>query len=125
MREVGGGREIWLLSLKPSGYRRGLMLGKTCSSINSRHYSGRPPSRLHFLGGGVQLLSCVQLFVTSWTVVRQTSLSFTISWSLRKSMLTESMTPSNHLILCRPLLLLPSIFPSISVFSSELALHIR
>ena len=70
MRGVGGGRERWLLSLKPSGYRRGLMLGKTSSSINSRHYSGRPPSRLHFRSVVVQLLSCVQLFVTSWTVVR-------------------------------------------------------
>ena len=55
----------------------------------------------------------------------QASLSFTISWSLLKLMSVESMMPSNHLMLCRPLLLPPSIFPSISVFSDELALHIR
>ena len=56
---------------------------------------------------------------------RQASLSFTISWSLLKLMSIESVMPSSHLILCRPLLLLPSIFPSIRVFSNELALHIR
>ena len=59
-----------------------------------------------------------------WTVAHQSSLSFTISWSLLKLMSIELMMPSNHLILCLPLLLLPSIFPSIRVFSSELALHI-
>ena len=73
----------------------------------------------------VQSLSCVQLFVTPWTAAHQASLSFTISWSLLKLMPIELMMPSNHLILCLPLLLLPSIFPSIRVFSSELALWIR
>ena len=73
----------------------------------------------------VQSLSRVPLFATSWTAARQASLSFTISWSLFKFMSTESEMPSNHLILCHPLLLLPSIFPSIRVFSNELALHIR
>ena len=73
----------------------------------------------------VQLLSGVRLFVTPWTAARQASLSFTISQSLLKLMSIESVMPSNHLILCRPLLLLPSIFPSIRVFSSELAFHIR
>ena len=68
----------------------------------------------------VQSLSCVQLFETPWTAVHQTSLSFTISWSLLKLMSIESVMPSNHLILCCPLLLLPSIFPSIRVFSNEL-----
>ena len=62
--------------------------------------------------------------MTPWTVACQASLSFTISWSLLKFMSIESMMPSNHLILCHPLLL-PSIFPSIRVFSSESALHIR
>ena len=66
-----------------------------------------------------------ELFVTPWTAARRACLSFTISQSLLKLMSTESVMPSNHLILCRPLLLLPSIFPSIRVFSSELALHIR
>ena len=61
----------------------------------------------------VQLLSCVQLFATSWTAACQTSLSFTIFQSLLKLMSVESVMPSNYLILCRPLLLLPSIFPSI------------
>ena len=72
----------------------------------------------------VQSLSCVQLFEIPWTAVCQASLSFTISWSLLKLMSTELVMPSNHLILCRPLLL-PSIFPSIRVFSNELALCIR
>ena len=73
----------------------------------------------------VQLLSCVWLFVTPWTAARQASLSFTVSWSLLRLTSTESMMPSNQLVLCRPLLLPPSIFPSIRVFSSEWALHIR
>ena len=62
---------------------------------------------------------------TPWTVARQASLSITNSQSLPKLMSIESVMPSNHLILCRPLLLLPSIFPSIRVFSNESALHIR
>jgi len=63
--------------------------------------------------------------VTPWTATHQASLSFTNFWSLLKLMYIESVMPSNHLILCDPLLLLPSIFPSIRVFSKELALHIR
>ena len=73
----------------------------------------------------VQSLSCVQLFATPWTAACQASLSFTISQSLLKLLSIESVMPSNHLIFCRPLLLLPSIFPSIRVFSNQLALHIR
>ena len=73
----------------------------------------------------VQLLSCVRPFVTLWTVACQASLSFTISWSLLKLMSIELVMPSNHLILCCPLLLLPSIFPSFRVFSSKSALRIR
>ena len=72
-----------------------------------------------------QLLSHVQLFATPWTAACQASLCFTISWSLPKLMSIESVMPSNHLILYCPLLLLPSIFPSIKVFSSELVLCIR
>ena len=64
-------------------------------------------------------------FVTPWTAARQASLSITNSWSLLKRMSIELVMPSNHLILCRPLLLLPSVFPSIRVFSNESALHIR
>ena len=73
----------------------------------------------------VHSFSHVQLFVTPWTAACQASLSITNSQSPPKPMSTESMMPSNHLILCRPLLLLPSIFPSIRVFSNEPALHIR
>ena len=73
----------------------------------------------------VQLLSCVQLFATPWTIAHQVPLSSTISWSLFKFMFIESVVLSNHLILCHPLFLLPSIFPSIRVFSNESALHIR
>ena len=73
----------------------------------------------------VQFLSCVRLFVTPWTAARRASLSITISLSLLKLMSIELVMPSNHLILCCPLLLLPSIFPNIRVFSSESALHIK
>ena len=69
--------------------------------------------------------SHVRLFATSWTAARQASLSTTNSWSLLKFMSIESVMPSNHLILCRPLLLLPSIFPSIRNFSNESVLHIN
>ena len=70
-------------------------------------------------------LSHVRLFATLWTAAHQVSLSITNSWSLLKLMPIKSMMPSNHLILCRPLLLLPSIFPNILVFSNESVLHIR
>ena len=73
----------------------------------------------------VQSLSCVQLFATPWTTACQASLSITNSQSLPKLMSIESVMPSNHLILCRPLLFLPSIFPIIRVFVNESALHIR
>ena len=73
----------------------------------------------------VQLLSHIWLFVTPCTAACQASLSITNSWSLHKFMSVESVMPSNHLILCHPLLLLPSIFPSISILSNESVLHIR
>ena len=73
----------------------------------------------------VQLLSHVWLFVTPWTAAHQASLSITNSWSLPKPMSIESVILSNHLILCCPLLLLPSIFPSVRVFSNESAFRIR
>ena len=78
-----------------------------------------------FLGKSVQSLSRVRLFVTPWTAVQQASLSNTNSWSLPKLMSVKSVTPSNHLIFCHPLFLLPSIFPSIRVFSNESVLPIR
>ena len=73
----------------------------------------------------VQLLSCVRLFATPWTAACQASLFIANSKSLFKLMSIESVMPSNYLILCHPLLLLPSIFPSIRVFSNESALPIR
>ena len=73
----------------------------------------------------VQSLSHVRLFVTQWTAACQAFLSITNSQSLLKLMSIESVMPSNHLILCCPLLLLPSVFPSIRVFSDESVLHIR
>ena len=82
---------------------------------------------LEFLGifSSVQSFSRVWLFVTPWTAARQASLSITNSWSPPKPMSIVSVIPSNHLILCRLLLLLPSIFPSIRVLSNESALRIR
>ena len=73
----------------------------------------------------VQSLSCIQLFATPWTSACQASMSITNSQSLLKLMSIESVMPYNHLILCRPLLLLPSVFPNIRVFSNESALCIR
>ena len=73
----------------------------------------------------VHLLSCVRHFATAWTAAHQASLSITNSWSLLKLMSVKSVMPSNHLILCHSLLLLPSIFPSIRVFSNESFLCIR
>ena len=73
----------------------------------------------------VQLLSGVQVFATPWTVAHQASLPITNSWSLLRLMSIEWVMPSNHLILCCPLLLAPSIFPSIRIFANELVLCIR
>ena len=83
------------------------------------------PGHAHKLFNSVQLVSHVQLFATPWTAARQASLSITSSQSLLKLMSSELVMPSNHLILCHPLLLLPSILPSIRVFSNESVLHIR
>ena len=73
----------------------------------------------------VQLLSCVQLVVTAWTTAHQASLPITNTWNLPKLISIESVMPFNHLIFCRPLRLLPSIFPSIRIFSNESAFHIK
>ena len=80
---------------------------------------------LFYQFSSVQLLSRVWLFVTPWTAACQASLSITNTWSLFKLMSIELVMPSNHLILCHPLLLLPSIFPSLRVFSNESVFHIR
>ena len=100
------------------------------SKGHSRVFASTTVQKYQFFGAqlsfsSVQLLSRVWLFETPWTAAHQASLSITNSWSLLKLMSIESVMPSNHLILCRPLLLLPSIFPSIRVFSNESALCIR
>ena len=78
-----------------------------------------------FVFSSVQSLSCIRLFATPWTAAHQASLSITNSWSLLKFMSIKLVMPSNHLILCHLLLLLPSVFPGIKVFSNESVLCIR
>ena len=107
----------------------------TESPLSPRHcswnvsYFSYLPVKLEALGvhlfSSVQSLSRVQLFATPWTAAHQAFLSITNFWSLLKLMSIELGMPSNHLILCRPLLLPPSIFPSIRIFSNESALCIR
>ena len=97
------------------------------TSINiEKDWHSRPEQESPWIPifSSVQSFSCVRLFATPWTVACQASLSITNSWSPPKHMSIESVMPSNHLILCRLLLLLPSIFPSIRVFSNESVLHI-
>ena len=99
-----------------------------CESVSWSPLLGRTPVRLDHGSPSVslvQLLSLLWLFVTPWTAACQASLSITNSQSLLKLMSIKSVMPSNHLILCHPLLLLPSIFPSIRGFSNESALCIR
>ena len=135
---------VWLCGVEPTG----LLCPWDCPSKNSEvgcHYllqgifpnvgieptspalkadslPSEPPGKLF---SSVQLLSRVRLFATPWTTARQASLSITNSQSLLKLMSIKSVMPSNHLILCLPLLLLPSIFSSIRVFSNESVLRIR
>ena len=97
----------------------GFLMYSTMSSTNSDSF-------VYFSNfSSVQLLSCVRILATPWTAAHQASLSVTNSRSPPKPMSIESMMPSNHLMLCRPLLLLPSIFPSMKVFSNESALRFR
>ena len=106
-----------------------LCLSRPCSSVPSQQLFCCPETfQAYILPSAtlvfVQSSSRVQLFETPWTVAHQASLFLTISWSLPKFMSVESVTPSNHLIFCYPLLL-PSVFPSIRVFSNESAVLIR
>ena len=101
------------------GNRRLVLLHWLCCSFPGWSRASQP------LLSSIQLLSRVRLFATPWTAAHQASLSITNSQSLLKHMSIESVMPSNHLILCHPLLLLPSILPSISVFSNESVLRIR
>ena len=108
--------------------KRHLLLGRKVMAnldriLKSRYYFANKDPSSQF--SSVQLLSRVWLFATPWTTARQASLSITNSKSPPKPMSIKSVMPSNHLILCRPLLLLPSIFPSIRVFSNVSALRIR
>ena len=99
-----------------------------CPSPTSGVYSNSHPYMMMATGkaiSSVQSLSCVQLFATYCTAAHQASLSITNFWSLLKLTSIEAVMPFNHLILCRPLLLPPSIFPSIRVFSNEAVLPIR
>ena len=99
--------------------------GKDLDSLFTRCFLLKPQKLHSFQFSSVQSLIRVRFFATPWTASRQASLSITNSWSLLKLMSIESVMPSNHLILCRPLLLLPSIFPSIRAFSKESVLRIR
>ena len=94
-----------------------------CSKVHSRIIYNSQAMEVMF--SSFQLLSHVRFFATPWTAARQASLTITNSRSPPKLMSIESVMPSNHLILCCPLFLLPSIFPSIRVFSNESALRIR
>ena len=96
--------------------------GLNCASQSYRDLKEENVSLVQF--SSVQSLSCVWVFEILWPAARQASLSITNSWSMLKLMSIASVMPSNHLILCRPLLLLLSIFPSIRVFSNKLVLHI-
>ena len=101
---------------------------KNITKVNKMSYKETPQNenfQTYFQFSSVQSLSQVRLFATPWTAARQMSLSITNSRSLLKFMSVESVMLSNHLILCHPLFLLPSIFPSIKVFSNESVLHIR
>ena len=102
--------------------RNSIPLPSPCSLLQDS--DKRPTLALGECLSVVQLLSHVQLFVTWWTAACQAFLSFTSSWNLIKLMSIESVMPSNHLILCHPLLF-PSVFPSIRVFSNQSTLHIR
>ena len=114
---------LWLWKCKSRAFKDNCWVSKTRYDLFQRG------SRvfLHCFWGfpSVQLLRHVRLFATSWTTARQASLSITSSQNLPKLMSIESVMPSNNLILCHPLQLLPSIFPNIRVFSDESALHIR
>ena len=94
-------------------------------ALAGRFFTTDSPGMPSCFFSSVQSLSCVWLFVTPWTAAHQTSLSITNTRSLLKLMSIKSVMPSNHLILCHPLLLPPSIFPSIRVFFNESVIHIR
>ena len=105
--------------------KRGKEKNRVHNSLHGHRLAGVPLTCIRVPLALIQLLSRVPLFATPWTAAHQALLPSTVSQSLLKLMSIEPVMPSNHLILCRPLLLLPSVFPSIRVFSNELALRIR
>ena len=112
-------------SLSPDACSNSCPLNQWCHPTSSSSVSLFSSFPQVFSFSSVQSFSRVQVFATPWTAARQASLSIINSWSLLKFMSTAPMMPSSHLILCCPLLLLPSIFPRIRVFSNESVLHIR
>ena len=98
---------------------------QSLETVNIETHRNKFKHKVYFYRNSVQLLSCVWLFSTPWTAAFKALLSFTNSWNLLKLMSIESVMPFNHLILCHPLLFLPSILPSIRIFSNESVLHIR
>ena len=122
--------QVWLFSFGSQiSVSRNFQLLQSCLTLCHPLDCSPPGSSVHGIlqarFSSVQLLSCVRLFATPGTAPCQASLSITNSWSLLKLVSIELVMPSNHLILCRPLLLLPSFFPSIKVFSNESVLHIK
>ena len=111
--------KVWYTPVHIEGYHRTLLAQNNTAEVQGTTWK----AILHF--SSVHSFSRVPLFVTPWTEARQDSLSITNSWSLIKFMCIESVMPSNHFILCQPLLLPPSILSTIKVFSNESALHIR
>ena len=116
------GKKIWQLLIKPDAH---LLHDPTASFLSICLPKGSEDTSKDLNTAVFQLFSRVRLVATPWTAARQASLSFTISQSLLKLMSIEWVMSSNHLILCHPLLLLPSVFPSIRVFSNESVLRIR
>ena len=120
------GHCYWITIVRITGSPLPQLLQSDCLSLKPSHVVIWQKGILNFIFVVVvQLLTQVQLFIAPWTVAHQASLFFSISWSLLKLMSIESIMPSNNLILCCPLLFLPSIFLSTRVFSNELYLHIR
>ena len=116
-------RVTWKLTLPKQIAKRNLLYGP--AKVNRGSVSIQRVVMGREMGQSVQSLSHIRLFVTPWTAACQASLSITNSWNLLKLMSIESVTLSNHLMLCCLLLLLPSIFPSIRVFSNKSVLYIR
>ena len=119
------GSIYWNQTLDLSILEWSLPIFVKCEPVASTRIAVQWKKQQRIQFSSVQLLSHVQLFVTPWTTAHQESLSITNFWSLSKPMTIETVMASNHLVLCGPLLLLPSIFPRIKVFSNESALHIR